>query len=306
MLLRRLFGGDEPRDGSAAIDEADPDPGPIDPIRFQAPPPAPNAICPTCGFALDPPPVRDRLCPSCRQPIVVRRADGRIVLLAESAVSIFDRERQRATDEAAWTSGREGWLKLAAYVRAPVERRDRIAAAPLSASVVDDARDLYLSNAERAVRAARTAKRWPEVARIRRQQATALFREAGEPVPPPDEVVALQREGMLAHLRALAETSGYAELASTGCCRACAADDGSTFPIAAELRAPRLPHAGCPKGLCGCEWWIATPPKKKGRAKRRRPVPVMASDVIDGPSSAASEDPIDGDIEHRSISNTPF
>jgi hypothetical protein len=144
------------------------------------------------------------------------------------------------------------------------------------------------------------------VARIRRQQATALFREAGEPVPPPEEIVALQREGMLAHLRALAETSGHAELASTGCCRACAADDGTAFPIAAELRAPRLPHAGCPKGLCGCEWWIATPPKKKGRANRRRPVPVMASDAADGPSSAASDALIGGDVEHRSIPNSLF
>ncbi len=149
MLLRRLFGGEEPREGSSAIQDPDPNPEPIEPIRFQAPP-APNAVCPTCGFVLDPPPARDRRCPSCRQPIIVRRADGRIVLLTEGAVAIFDRERQRAMDEAAWTAGREGWLKLAAYVRAPVERRDRIAAAPLSASVVDDARDLYMTNAEKS------------------------------------------------------------------------------------------------------------------------------------------------------------
>ena len=160
-------------------------------------------------------------------------------------------------DEAAWTAGREGWLKLAAYVRAPTDRRDRIAAASLSAAAVDDARDLYLRSAERVVREARTAKRWPEVARIRRQQAAALYREAGEPVPPPAEILDLQRDGMLAQLRGVAESSGFAELASTGCCRACAVDDGRISPIAAELRERRLPHDGCPKGLCGCEWWIA-------------------------------------------------
>ncbi len=295
MLLRRLFGGDEPGDGSSAVEDVAPTPEPVMPVRA-AQPPTPSQTCPTCGFVLDPPPVRDRLCPSCRQAIVVRRADGRIVLLTESAVPIFDRERQRVADEAAWTAGREGWLKLAAYVRAPADRRDRIAAASLSAAAVDDARDLYLKSAERVVREARSAKRWPEVARIRRQQAAALYREAGEPVPPPTEILDLQRDGMLAQLRGVAEPSGFAELASTGCCRACAVDDGRIFPIAAELRERRLPHEGCPKGLCGCEWWIASAPKK-GRAKRRRPVPVMAPDA----ATAGPEAAIDGDVEHRSI-----
>ncbi len=153
-----------------------------------------------------------------------------------------------------------------------------------------------MAAAERAVKAARTAKRWSEVARIRRQQAAALYREVGTPVPPPDDILALQRDGMLAQLRAVAESSGHAELASNGCCRPCAADDGKVFAIAAELRERRLPHDGCPKGLCGCEWWIASPPKK-GRAKRRRAVPVMApATELDAPLEVD-----DGDVEHRSI-----
>ena len=64
MLLRRLFGGDEPGDGSSAVEDVAPTPEPVAPIRA-APPPTPSQTCPTCGIVLDPPPVRDRLCPSC-------------------------------------------------------------------------------------------------------------------------------------------------------------------------------------------------------------------------------------------------
>jgi hypothetical protein len=118
------------------------------------------------------------------------------------------------------------------------------------------------------VRTARADKRWKVVSRIRRAQALNLYEEAGRPVPPPDDVLDLHREALLAELRALQTTSKVAELASAGCCAACREDDGHSFPITVELRTPRLPHADCPKGLCGCDWFLAkAPPPKRRRRK---------------------------------------
>ncbi len=233
------------------------------------PPEAALQGCPYCAMAIDPPPARSRLCPSCRRPIVVRRIDGRSVLLTAEAVEIFDRERQRVADELRWASERGEWLRLAAIVNADPARIARLAGARLSADVVDDARSLYLGAAEDAARKARVAKRWSDVSRIRRQQATALFDAAGRPVPPPADIVKVRRDAMIAELRAMAKQYKGAELVSSGCCRICRADDGRVFVIAAELREPRLPHAGCSKGLCACDWWLAMPgPKKRRRARK--------------------------------------
>ena len=86
---------------------------------------------------------------------------------------------------------------------------------------------------------------------------------------------------MLAELRALQEAYTDAELVSVGCCRICRADDGRVFKIAAELRVRRLPHEGCTKGLCGCEWWLAMPlPKKRRRGARRPPANVTGVDPL--------------------------
>jgi hypothetical protein len=238
-------------------------------------------MCPYCARAIDPPPARNRRCPSCRGPIVVRRLDGRSVLLTTEAVVIFKRERQRVAEELRWTSERAEWLRLAATVNADPVRAAKLADEGISAGVVDDSRALYLAAAEVAVRKSRVAKRWPNVSRIRRQQATALFNAAGKPVPPPDAIAEIRREAMIAELRALAVHYKAAELISKGCCRTCRADDGHVFPIAAELRTRRLPHAGCSKGLCACDWWLAIPgPKKRRRARKKAQTPnqVIAAD----------------------------
>ncbi len=224
--------------------------------------------CPSCAVLLDPPPVRNRLCPRCRQPIVVRRVDGRLALLTEAAVQVFEAEHQRAMDAHAWTAARQHWLRLAFNVKASPTRRAKLAAAPLSPDVVRASRTLYLSTAERAVKAARHEKRWGDLGQIRREQAEALYQEAGSPVPPPDEIVELHREGMTAVLRSLLLLAKDVEVVSTGCCPACRADDGKTFRIAMEMRTARLPHAGCPRGLCSCDWWPAVIEPRK---RRRRP-----------------------------------
>ena len=256
---------------------APPEPELPAPIEAQLDPhpaevPAPSAACPYCAMALTPPPTRSRLCPHCRQPIALRRVDGRVVLLPEDAVAIFDAQRRYEQDVVEWTAAIKHWLTLAATVEASDERRARLAAAPPSAEAVDASRSLFLSAAEAAIRTARHAKHWKAVSRIRRVQAANLYADIGSPIPPPPDIVDLHRDAMLAELRALQTISKVAELAGTGCCATCRHDEDKTFTISAELRTPRLPHDGCPKGLCGCDWWIAKAGPKKTR--RRRTVPA--------------------------------
>ena len=300
-LLRRLLGlarpdenpDDTRADGAGAGGAGVAGPGPH---VVERPRRATALACPSCAVLLDPPPVRNRLCPRCRQPIVVRRVDGRLALLSEAAVKVFEAERQRAADERTWTAARQRWLRLASNVKASPARRAKIAAAPLSADVVRASRTLYLSTAERAVKAARHEKRWGDVGGIRREEAEALYQEAGSPVPPPDEIAELHREGMTAVLRSLLLLTKDVELVSTRCCPACRADDGKTFRIASEVRTARLPHAGCPRGLCGCDWWPATvqPRKRRRRAPataRPSPSPAPAPMPERGPEPSLVPDP---------------
>jgi hypothetical protein len=230
--------------------------------------PVASAACPYCGVLLDPAPERGRLCPRCRRKIVVRRVEGRLVLLTEEAVDVFEGERERETKERAWTGEQRNWLALARSVSAPEDRVARLSAARPSEAVVAAARELYLATAERGVRTAKREKRWEEVARIRRAQAAALYRVSGSSVPPPEDVVALHREWSAAALRFHAAIGARVELVAAGCCATCGRDNGRAFTIAAELRGQRLPHEGCPKGLCPCDWWPL--PGEKPRAKRAR------------------------------------
>src|SRR5664280_112871 len=280
-FLRRLLGGDRPRTQagvqSGAADGATTDSEIVGPDGPRATPAAPRsggaAACPYCGALLNPPPERGRRCPRCRRQIVVRRVDGRRVLLTEEALDVFEAERDRDTKERTWTSELRSWLALAKGVSAPANRIARLVAMPPSEAVVVASKDLYLTTAERAVRTARRDKRWKEVARIRRQQAAALYLASGSAIPPPDEVVTLHREWSAAALRSLVAFGGHVELVAAGCCATCEFDNGQAFRIAAELRAQRLPHADCPKGLCPCDWWPLPDAKAPERRVRRRVSP---------------------------------
>jgi len=185
---------------------------------------------------------------------------------------VFDGERRREADERRWAAERRHWLRLSRTVKAPADRRQRLERASLSAASVQAARNLYTTSADREVRAARRAKQWSVIATVRREQAAALFKDAGSPVPPPDDLLALHREAASAALRAIATVARQAELVGGTCCAACRADDGKTYRIADELRVPRLPHAGCPRGLCGCDWFVATETPRR----RRRTAPSEA------------------------------
>ncbi len=189
-------------------------------------------------------------------------------------MAVFEAQRQREEDERRWTRERRDWLRLAEIVGVPERRRAGLERRPISAEVVAQSRSLYLGGADQAVRAARRDRRWEAVGRIRRDQAAALYREAGSPVPPPDDVVAIHREAIAASLRFLAASGREAELVGSACCSACRRDDGQAFRIADELKAQRLPHDGCPRGLCACEWWISLPDPTR---KRRRRAPRSAS-----------------------------
>jgi hypothetical protein len=237
-------------------------------VEPEAPRPDP-VPCPYCAALLDPPPPRTRRCPSCRQSVIVRRVDGEAVYLTESAAAVLEAERHREADVKIWTSERRHWVELALSVRAPVDLCKKIAAMPISDRAVEAARAVYRTAADQAVREAREAGQWVRVSRIRQIEADELYMDAGSPLPPPADIVAVYRESKSAVLHSLAAHSTVAELAAGTCCRACRADEGGLFKIAAELRKPRLPHEGCPRGLCGCDWFVAVPETKPARRRRK-------------------------------------
>jgi len=293
-FIRRILGrgrawvdGEPPPDGYPAEDLVGPEPDPEPEL-----PPEPELVadmtCPNCGVLVSPAPTHTRLCPRCRHRIVVRKLHGRVVYLAESSVAVFEAERERERLERTWTTQRRRWLELARLVRAPEDRRRSLAATPLNAATVASSRTLYMSTAEAAVRAARSAKDWDEASRIRRGQAVALAAEAGNSVPPVEEAVELHREAMAATLRALAKVTRRAELVGASCCAPCRADYGRSFRIADELRTPRLPHEGCPHGLCACDWWPVLSAEPKGKRRRKAGAPAAA---LDSPTVEGQEPP---------------
>ena len=233
-------------------------------------PAVPAPYCPSCALLLSPPPQTSRRCPRCREKIVVKHVDGRAVYLTEAAVAVFDLERRRTVDSIRWARERDRWLKAAASVKAPAERIARLGSAPLSADVVDAAKLLYTSTVDRSFRAAKRERRWQDASRIKRDHAALLYRFAGTPLPPPDHIVAIHREGTNAVLRGLDAIARVAELGDARCCAACDADDGQVFTISSELRTPRLPHGGCPRGLCRCDWFLASGDQTEVRRHLRR------------------------------------
>lgn len=216
-----------------------------------------TASCPYCASLLDPAPSANSRCPRCRSRIVVKRVQGRVVYLTEAAVAVFEAERVRATHFGRWSKERARWLKLAASVDAPAARIERLDKSPMSAESVGSARNLYISTVDQSARQARRDGRWEDASRMKRELAQTMFRLAGAPVPPSDDVVEFHREAVASELRGIGLIVKEAELVAAPCCDTCRADDGVVVRIAAELREPRLPHAGCPKGLCRCHWEIA-------------------------------------------------
>jgi hypothetical protein len=228
--------------------------------------------------------------------------NGRRILLTREAVGVFESEREREANERSWTGERRRWLSLARSVAAPERRAARLEAQPPSEAAVDHARELYFASVDKAARRARRARRWTELARMKRDLAAARFRLAGSPVPVPEEILLLHREWSEAALKAAAVIGVDAELVSGGCCAVCSKDDGKAFRIKTELRTPRLPHPGCPKGLCACDWYPLPDSKTPGRGRRkvvRAPASseapsVAGADTREGDTGSSVGSPIDG------------
>ncbi|MGH2511146.1 MAG: hypothetical protein ACRDGQ_00520, partial [Candidatus Limnocylindrales bacterium] len=245
------------------------------------------AHCPYCALILEPAPAASCRCERCRQRIVVKRVDGNLVYLTEAAVAVFDAERRRLASAARLIRERTRWLAAATTVGAPAERIDRLADARLTEDSVGAARTLYVRAADRAFRAARRDRDWDRAARLRRDQALILYRAAGKRTLPAAEIVTLFREGVAAELRGIAEISRDAELVAASCCDTCRADDRLIVRISTELRRPRLPHAGCPRGLCRCHWDLAARDRSTMRRYlRRRPTGEMRQVADEVPSPA--------------------
>jgi hypothetical protein len=242
--------------------------------------PAAAPYCPYCALLLDPVPESSRRCPRCRERIMVKRVDGRAIYLTAAAVLVFEAERKRMTNAGRWTRERARWLKIAAAVDAPSERLAKLERAPLSEEVVAASKALYTNTVDRSFRTAKRERRWVDATRIKREQALVLFRLGGSSIPPPDDAVDAHRDAASASLHGIAEMSREAELVSRRCCDACDADDGHIFKIASELRTPRLPHSGCPRGLCRCDWFLAVRDQSMVRLnlRRRARAEVSASD----------------------------
>ncbi len=219
------------------------------------------AWCPSCGTLLEPAPTASRRCAQCRERIIVKRVDGRTVFLAEAVLPVYEAERKRFANASRLARECQRWLRLAAIAGAPAEKleaRARSAVARPSEEAVAASRVLYLGTVERAYQQAKRERRWEEASRIRRAHALVLHREAGSPAPPTEPIVKLHRDAMAAALRGIAEMVRDAELVAAACCDACRADDRRIVRISAELRAPSLPHDGCPRGLCSCRWDLPT------------------------------------------------
>jgi len=306
--LRRFFGlgrsnagGPEAQPHADGFDDLPPDSAALDAdaaaeaagagTEVEPEVPRPDPVpCPYCAALLDPPPPRTRRCPSCRQSVIVRRVEGAAVYLTESAAAVLEAERHREADVKIWTAERRHWVELALSVHAPVDLCRKIAAMPISDRAVEAARAVYRTASDQAVRDAREAGQWVRVSRIRQIEADELYLDAGSPLPPPADILAVYRESKAAVLHSLAAHSTVAELAAGTCCRACRADEGGLFKIAVELRKPRLPHEGCPRGLCGCDWFVAVPESKPAR-RRRKPKTALS------PGTAPSESDDVSDVE---------
>ncbi len=240
------------------------------PIAATKPSSTAVAHCPYCATLLDPAPTANRRCERCRHRIMVKKVNGAAVYLTEAALQVFDAERKRVSNLARWTKERDRWLRLAAAVGAPEERGAQLAKARLTNEVVETSRKLFVNTSDRAFWAARAKQDWVAAGRLRREKAVALHAGAGSPLPPSDEVIAIYREGVAAELRGISGIARDAELVGVNCCDACKADEGTVVRIARELKAPRLPHAGCPRGLCRCHWDLAEKDRLTVRRYLRR------------------------------------
>jgi hypothetical protein len=216
---------------------------------------------------LDPRPTASRRCSQCRERIVVKRLEGGVLYLTGPAAAALEAGQRHIKETARLARIRDRWLAQASAVGASPAAIDRIGRVTASEEGVQAARALYLGAASRAFVAANRERRFAEAASIRRAHVQALVREQGAAAPVTDEVIALYRDAMSAELKSQREFGRDAELVAAPCCDACAVDNGLVVRITEEVKSARLPHAGCPKGVCQCRWLPARVAGRRAVAK---------------------------------------
>ncbi len=216
-----------------------------------------QASCPYCAQLLVPAPTTHKRCPRCRQRVMVRRVEDRVAFLTEASVAIFESERRRVAESKHWIGPRNQWIRLAEAAGARPDKVAKVNESLATPESVFAARSVYFAAVDRSVKDARADHDWPLAVRIRRAQAATVSKLEGSPIPPPDDAVELHRDAAAIELRGIGELAKEAELVGGPCCPACDADAGRTYRINAELHQPRLPHADCPRGLCGCHWRLS-------------------------------------------------
>ena len=185
---------------------------------------------------------------------MVKRLDGGVLYLTVAAATALEAGQRRIKVTARLARIRDRWLTQASAVGASPAAIERIGRVTATEEGVEAARALYLGAANRAFVAANRERRFAEAASIRRAHVQALLRERGAADPVTDEIIGMYRDAMSAELKSQREFGRDVELVGAACCEACDVDSGLVVRITEEIKATRLPHAGCPKGVCLCRW----------------------------------------------------
>jgi hypothetical protein len=231
------------------------------------------AACPSCAVLLDPKPTASGRCRACRERIIVKRIEGGVLYLTASAAERLEAAQRSRKETMRQARARDRWLALATAVGAPTPKIEKLGQTIATAAIAAGARDLYVAAAHRAVVAAVRERRFADATTMRRAQVAALYRDLGSPGILPDDLIELARDAERSELKGLRASGREAELVAAGCCDECAVEAGLVVRIADELKAPRLPRAGCTRGLCRCRWVAArvagVRPTRAGAGPRR-------------------------------------
>jgi len=196
-----------------------------------------NTSCPYCSIELDPPPKAKRRCPGCGEPIYARMGpDGFTYLLQVADLPELDR---------IWAEHREAGLYRAKVAALGIDF-DALEAEMQARDARHTARDVWWEAVSEHLLGALASADWfsAQVGYFDRARDLA---DHGQPW------AEVARAGFRMELRHyLADVDAVDVLACR--CRVCQVDAGRRLLIAAELPAPRLPHADCEEGWCTCDY----------------------------------------------------
>jgi predicted RNA-binding Zn-ribbon protein involved in translation (DUF1610 family) len=201
------------------------------------------AACPACGTVLDGTLGKAFACPHCAEPLLARRRHGTTVLLRAA-----DKSADTLAQDAA--RHRETMLRQANTVGASdadFEKAERALSARFGAPA--DPADVFWSLANQIAVDAAAQGRWPVTATAYRTMAQHLVSEGRG-------WVEVQRQAVLAEMRAMTWVADSEPLTVTGCdCTPCASATPSVVTRVQALTSGPPPHADCARPPCRC--WLA-------------------------------------------------